>query len=321
MRPCPARSNSRRSNDRPPRTIPANRSTTPPAPAVSAVVAAATPATDGRRVYALYANGELAAFDAGTGAALWSRLLGNPGDNAYGLSGSLIPFGTNVIAQFDGDRNTVACYAGATGHELWLSDRPDNTWASPILAPLASGRQAIITHGTHATTAWDPASGAQLWSVDLCSGDVAPSPIYAAGKILVNFTGCGIYAVDVNSGARVWSCEELLTGDFSDAVSMVCDDELVYQLNSDVLSVLAAEDGSIVYEQTLDHPASYASPFIVGKHLYLVCGTHVLVAATGPAFAAEADNVLNEICNASPAVVQGRIYMRTDAHLYCLGPK
>jgi outer membrane protein assembly factor BamB len=281
--------------------------------------AVSTPATDGQQVYALFANGELAAFEAATGRAVWSVVLGDPTDNAYGLSGSLIPFGNGVIAQFDGDRNTLARYDGATGRRQWLAERPDNTWASPILVPLASGRQAVITHGNPTTTAWEPDTGAKLWSVDLCTGDVAPSPIYADGRIFVNFAGCGIYAVRADNGAARWSVEALAEGDFSEAVSMVCDGTLLYQVEADILSVLNAEDGSIVYEQKLPHAVGYASPFIVGKRLYLICGKHVLVAATGPAFVVEAVNTLAEICTCSPAVVDGRIYLRTNKYLYCLG--
>ena len=76
--------------------------------------AAATPATDGRTVYAIYANGELAAFDLASGRNLWSRVIGTTDKNAYGLSGSLLIYKDSVIVQFDGGENLLAVF-GSVG--------------------------------------------------------------------------------------------------------------------------------------------------------------------------------------------------------------
>jgi outer membrane protein assembly factor BamB len=62
-------------------------------------MAAATMATDGRRVYAMFANGDLAAFDF-DGHLVWSKFLGFP-KNPYGHAASLLTWQDRVIVQFD----------------------------------------------------------------------------------------------------------------------------------------------------------------------------------------------------------------------------
>jgi outer membrane protein assembly factor BamB len=278
-----------------------------------------TPVTDGRHVAALYANGELAVFEAVTGAFAWSALLGNTEDNMYGLSGSLLVHGHTFIAPFDGDSQLLTAFDAATGEQKWRAERGDATWASPILVQTAGGKALAITHGDPETAAWNPDTGEQVWALELCSGDVAPSPIYAGGRVFVNFAGCGMFAVNADTGEEAWRLEALDEGSFSDAVSMVSDGELVYQFFRNTLSVVDAQLGDIVYEQELDEGSCYASPFIVKDRLYLPCGTTTLVVARGREFKQLAANVLTESVQSSPAVVEGRIYMRGEQHLYCIG--
>jgi len=283
--------------------------------------AAPTPATDGRFVYAMFANGEIACFRAEGGEAAWSRLLCDTGQNMYGLANSPLVYKGSVIAMFHGVQSKLARFDGAGGNEIWSKERFDTSWASPILVRTAGGLDVVITHGDPETAGWDPETGEKLWYAELVSGDVAPSPTTAGGRVFVCFGGYGIFALDTESGEEVWRVEELPEGAISETQSMVTDGELVYHLNNSVLSVLDAADGSVAYEKVLDHDISYASPFVAGEHVYLPCGETTVVIRKGREYEEVAVCRIEERSDISPAVVNGRIYIRTEHYLYCIGER
>jgi len=280
-----------------------------------------TPATDGRFVYAMFANGELACFDAESGKNIWSVPVGGTEGNQYGLANSLLSYRGSVIVMFEGDQSLLLRIDGATGRELWSVERDSASWASPILVHTAGGRDVVVTHGDPETAGWDAENGDRLWSAELVYGDVAPSPIAVNGVVFVSFQGCGLFAIQAESGEQLWAVEELDEGVFSDAQSMTTDGALLYQFYDDVLSVLDATNGEIVYEKTLDHSPSYASPFVAGDRLYLICGETNVIVETGREYREVGTCSLEEYSDINPAVVDGRIYMRTEKHLYCIGER
>jgi outer membrane protein assembly factor BamB len=281
-----------------------------------------TPAVDGKRVYAMFANGEIAAFDMASGRALWSRYLGSTEENMYGLAGSLLIYKEDVIAQFDSDYSLLVRLDGETGSDVWSSERSDSTWASPILVKTSDGSYQVVVNGDPETSGWNPENGEQLWSRELVEGDIAPSPIYADGLIYVNFMDCGIFGIDPAGESDVaWTIEELEEGSISDSVSMVSDGEHVYQWYDGLLACIDAKTGDVTYEEWLDEDSSFASPMIIGDTLYLVSGKDTPVIKTGPVYERIATCKLEESSDVPPAVAGGKIFIRTKRHLYCLGNK
>ena len=110
--------------------------------------AASTMATDGRRVYAMFANGDLGAlnFD---GSVAWTKYLG-PLKNAYGYAASLAVWGNNLLVQLDQgetpqEGSKLISLQGASGRVLWERSRPvPASWATPIVIE-AAGKTQIIT--------------------------------------------------------------------------------------------------------------------------------------------------------------------------------
>jgi len=100
-------------------------------------MAAATVATDGRRIYAMFANGDLAAFTF-DGKIAWSKNLAVP-KNPYGHATSLLTWQDRVIVQFDQGQpddqlSKLYAFAGATGEIVWQQPRPAGaSWATPIV--------------------------------------------------------------------------------------------------------------------------------------------------------------------------------------------
>ena len=66
----------------------------------------------------------------------------------------------------------------------------------------------------------------------------------------------------------------------------------------------------------------HASPVAAGERIYLATKEgNVKVFRAGPAFELLADNAMGETIVASPAIANGRIFLRGDKHLFCVGSK
>ena len=144
--------------------------------------AAPTLATDGRRVFAIFATGDVAAFD-WEGRQAWGRNLGLPA-NRFGHASSLITHGDLLLIQYDSAPGGRAlALDAATGKTVWdkVRDNIQNSWCSPILVN-RGGRTELVLNSCPRVAGYDPATGAELWSVDYMDGmEVGPSPAYAAG--------------------------------------------------------------------------------------------------------------------------------------------
>jgi hypothetical protein len=98
--------------------------------------AAGSMATDGRRVYVIFANGDVAGFTL-DGKPVWSKSFG-PLKNPYGYATSLATWQDRLLIQLDqgeSEEGKSRLYAldGHTGQTMW--QRPRNvgsSWATPI---------------------------------------------------------------------------------------------------------------------------------------------------------------------------------------------
>ena len=286
---------------------------------------APTMATDGRRVFAIFANGDLGAFDL-EGKQLWTRSMGRP-ENVYGHASSLITYPGLVIVQFDqgsaGDElSEIVALDAATGKRVWETPRPvPNSWASPIIIE-HKGRKQVITCGDPWVISYDPATGKELWRVNCLTGDVGPSPIYANDLVIVAQDGADLTAIrpdgrgDVTDTHIAWQ----VFGSMPDTVSPVSDGQLVYVVTSwGLMTCFDAADGKQLWEQDLE--ASYnSSPTVVGDLIYLMDTDGVMhIMRCGSEFEEVGRAPLGEEVNATPAFVNGRIYVRGTQHMFCIG--
>ncbi|UCD51520.1 MAG: PQQ-like beta-propeller repeat protein [Phycisphaerales bacterium] len=287
---------------------------------------ASTTATDGYRIYAIFVTGDIAAFDF-NGRRLWHKNLDIP-DSAYGYASSLETYQDRVIVQFDqgdGSENKSRLYAldGTTGRVVWQEVREEvpNSWTSPILVDV-EGKLQIITVTDPWVFANDPADGAEIWRAECVSGDVAPSPIYAGGLIMAIEPYSQMVAIKPTGQGNVtethiaWRMEE----GAPDICCPVGNDKYVFLLEgSGYLTCFDITNGESVYEHDL-RDNFMASPSIAAGKLYLLSEEGVMyIAELGPEYQEITKCELQEKCHASPAFVDGRIYIRGAEHLYCIG--
>jgi outer membrane protein assembly factor BamB len=84
---------------------------------------------------------------------------------------------------------------------------------------------------------------------------------------------------------------------------------------------LKAATGEIVWQERLE--ASFAaSPVTAEGRIYFVADNgETTVIAAGPEFKVLAKNPLGEKVQATPAISQGQIFIRSDKHLFAIGAK
>ncbi|MHC4726373.1 MAG: outer membrane protein assembly factor BamB family protein [Planctomycetota bacterium] len=289
--------------------------------------AAPTLVTDGRRVYAIFATGDIGAFDF-NGKSVWTRSLGIP-DSSYSYASSLAMYQNLVLIQFDqgGPEDGISrmiALDGPTGQTVWETKRPvPNSWSSPIVTKIGEQFQ-LITCGDPWVIAYDPANGDELWRVDCLYGDIAPSAIYANGLIFTIEPDASLFAIrsggqgDVTKTHIAWNNDEWGPS----ICSPVSTGELVFLLASEgLLACYKNSDGTKLYEQDL-RENFMASPTLVGDKLYLLTEEGVmLIIQAGPEYKELTKCELGEKCYASPAFLDGRIYIRGLENLYCIGTK
>ena len=287
--------------------------------------AAPTGVTDGRRFYAIFANGHLAAFDF-TGRQVWALALGSP-QNHYGHATSLAMHDDLLLVQFDQAYSTdelsfVMALDGATGKEVWKVSRPVNaSWSSPIVIN-TGGVSQLITVANPYVMAYDPASGAELWRSNQISGEPAPAPIFAANLVLAIAPMDQLVAIrpdgsgDVTETHVAWSTLD----DVPDIVSPLSDGQFVYMLTTGgLLTCCSIKDGSTVWQHDYEMTIR-SSPSLAGERIYLTNSKGVtFILRSGAKFEQLGSCDLGEPVDSTLAMLDGRIYLRTDKHAYGIG--
>lgn len=290
-------------------------------------MAAATVATDGQRVYAMFANGDLAAFGF-DGKVAWAKRLAVP-KNQYGHATSLLTWEGRVVVQFDqgeADDKLSKLYAldGATGAVAWEQERPVGaSWATPIVID-AAGQSQIITLAVPWVIAYAAKDGAELWRADCLDGEVTPSPIFAGGTLFIVSPSNRLQAIrpdghgDVTATHLGWKAEDGIP----DVTSPVSNGELVFLIDTPgTLTCYDAKTGQKVWQHDMAEEVA-ASPSLAGKRLVLLTKKGTLIELeAGREFKELARSPLGEAVLASPAFAAGHIFVRSAKHLLCLGAK
>ena len=150
--------------------------------------AAATPVTDGTRVFAFFPELGVVAFD-GEGKQLWLRPLG-PFTNRYGMASSPILAGDTLLLLCDQENGSFLLALDATtGDVKWqrVREAMSASWTTPVLYPanaLAPTTQ-ILTFGNFAAHGYALASGELQWQAIGLGVCPVSSPVVAGDRLFV----------------------------------------------------------------------------------------------------------------------------------------
>ncbi len=278
-------------------------------------MAVPTAAVNGEVVCAIFGNGNLVCFDL-DGKRLWGKNIGVP-KSAYGYAASLLIYGKILIVQYDSEAKiAIKGFDLSSGEQKWETLRPGRpVWSSPVLASI-DGHTQVIINGNPNVSAYDPSTGAELWSLPGVSGDVAPSPAVNSRFIYVVTDYAKLIALKPGkSGSTLWE-DNTFTPDVS---SPVANDQFLFlTTGSGDAACYNAEKGDTLWSHIFDNPF-YASPIICDDKLWMLdrTGTMYVADATGK-FKLLAESPLGESSDCSPVFSDGRIYLRGNDNLYCI---
>lgn len=290
--------------------------------------AAPTAVCTQRYVVAHFANGDVVCFDH-DGNEQWAKNLADTSGNMYGQASSLVLFADNVIAQVDdGVEVTLYSMKVKDGTLDWHASLEDSvSWASPAIAQVGTAKWQVLVAGSPYVAGFDARKGTLLWQADIMGGDMAPSPLFVDGKAVFLFSGYGMYAIKTDGEGEVqdthvaWQLDDLDESGLPDTCSPATDGKYIYVFNAGFLAAVQASDGKVVYEHDTGAYGTYASPVVVGDKILLGAGEETLVCKTGPEFKLLGKGKLNASYDCTPAISEGRIYIRTASTLYCIAGK
>jgi outer membrane protein assembly factor BamB len=285
-------------------------------------MAAPTPVTDGQHLFALFATGDLAAFDA-DGTLLWYRSL--VGDypnisNQVGMAASPTLSGDTLLVPLENvGESFVAGLDKQTGKNRWKVPREKTiNWVSPIVASSGDRPAALFVAGKD-ITALDPRTGKARWSLATEGSSGIPSPV--AGEGLIFVPGKQFFALKPGNGDTtpevVWQTGKVNFG----YASPVYHQMRLYVIPPNNVTCLDAQNGKELWKQRVEG-SYWATPVLADGKLYAVNEkgkTTVLQLGDEPKVLAV--NVLDDTILATPAISGGAIYLRSDKMLYCIGEK
>ncbi len=295
--------------------------------------ASSTPATDGENVYVFFGKSGVLAFDM-KGTQLWQADVGSKTDK-WGSATSPVLFNNLVIVNACIESGSLVALDKTTGKEVWRKKGIATCWVSPMLAATKEGKQELVMNLPGKIVAYDPANGDELWNCAGIGGGqggyTGATPVARDGVVYViggGGPGAQPASMAIRTGGKgdvtathlLWK-QKAGTNTCS---PVLCGDSLVW-VNGTVVSINRA-DGKIAYQERLyGAKGEYVSAVAAGDKIFaLTRFDGLFVIAGGDKFQKlshfdfEGDT---SIFNASPAISNGRIYLRSNDYLYCVGKK
>jgi outer membrane protein assembly factor BamB len=278
-------------------------------------LAAPTLTTDGTRVVAIFANGDIICFDF-DGNRIWARNLGLP-DNHYGHSSSLITWNGKVFVQFDTNKGGKIMALNITdGITVWETARASKiSWASPVLAEFGGKKQLVLT-ADPIVAGYDVETGQELWKVECMMGEVGPSVTFGSGLVFAANEYARLAAIDPVSASIKWENDEYLP----EVSSLVCADGMVFIATS--YGIFVCYDALTGEKQWEDDCGTsfYSSPVVADKKIYALDTKGVMhIYALNRTKTIVGTPKLGEEGFSTPAFADGQIFIRGTQHLFCFG--
>ncbi len=290
--------------------------------------ASGTPATDGNYVYVSFLDGEyafVAAYDF-SGNKIWEQRPGKF-QSPHGYSCSPAIYNDKLIINGNslGD-SFLAALNKNDGSIVWKvqHENPAHSFTTPIFREMA-GKMQMIFGGNKQVNSYNPDNGTRYWWVDGPSEDFCSTPVYNKKHDLILISSAWPQRIllalkpdgsgDVSESKVLWQTKDGAVY----VPSPVCSDDYLFttMTNGNVHCIEIAT-GEILWKENLGK--QYPSPVLADGLVYMPNDEGVItVFRPEPVFEVVASNPIGERMNASPAISDGKIYLRGDKHLFCIG--
>ena len=313
--------------------------------------AGATPATDGERVYVYFGSYGLASYDL-NGNLKWERRLPLP-ENPYGAVSSPIVAGELVVLNHQGKDAYLLGVNRRDGRTVWKTDRSmfQYGWSTPVHWRHDGIDEIVVLGGdfkpNQRLMAYSLVDGAERWWVGGLPPSGKSTPVigdgllfFAAPDIILETAAerrnpdraAQFYA---NNAARVMAVRPGKQGEVSQAdiawserrgvpgvpSPLYYNGRLYTFQNGGIVFCRIARTGELLYSARLEAPGYYySSPVAADQKIYIASEEGVVVVlGDGDKLNVLARNTLDGAILATPALVDGKIYVRTENHLYAFG--
>lgn len=302
-----------------------------------------TPVSDGKHVFAFFGKSGVYAFDL-EGKQIWQKSVGTAsGSRKWGSATSpILSQGVLVVVASDEDE-AIYGLNPSTGEEIWKFKTPDvaNVWNSPIVTGKNDDSQILISVPKK-ILALDPKTGKTEWYAT--NGVDAPSVstgLVMDGETVIAMGGrtrtCTAWKTDgkedVTETHTVWTGRAI-----SSIVTPIAYKGHLYCISQGVATCADAKTGKTIFKERIDSKAGnsaprrrgpggmdYSSPIVVGGNIYQFTKTGTCyVMAAKPEFELIATNKFesdDSEFNGTPAISDGKMYIRSNKFLYSIGKK
>jgi len=289
--------------------------------------ASSTPATDGERVYVSFLDeGRMyvAAYDF-EGNRLWEN---RPGvfSSKHGYCSSPVLWKDTVIVNGDHDGDAyIVSLDKKSGKLIWKTDRPNKTrsYCVPIIRTI-DGRNQLILSGSKSVASYDPDTGEQHWVIDGPTEQYVASLVYNKGLLFMTagFPDHHILAIRPDGTGNVTDTHiawRTTRGCSYVPSPAACKDYFLVVSDKGIASCFDAESGERYWMERLGQRFS-ASTINANGLVYFTSDEGVIsVVKADKQFNVVASNDMGERVYSSPAVYDGKLYIRGSQHVFCVG--
>ncbi len=288
----------------------------------------ATPATDGEVVCVYFGMRWLLCYDM-KGMLKWRHEFPDKDPVSAGSDGdSPIVSGDRAIVVREGSTGAaIFAFNKQSGETLWEVQRDEDqvSYATPVVLDVG-GRKQIAVSATKRIRAYDYETGAVLWQCGGMTKGVIPTIVFghsmafaasSAGRGVLTAIKLGRSGELTGTDAVGWTSTR--------GVPHVCTlllyrNELYAVTDGGILTCFDAKTGKARFDQRLPGISSIlASPVAADGRIYLLGENgRMVILKAGPAFEVLGTNEIPEKFHASPALVDGMIFLRSEHHLFCI---
>lgn len=281
-------------------------------------VAAPTPVSDGKNIYALYSSNDLICLDL-DGNLKWIRGLMQDypnASNSLGLASSPIIVDETLIVQIENDSDSfVSGINLKDGSNIWkLARTKKANWTSPIRL----NDKEVAVQGSEGITCVSAKSGTVQWSFNEGASTI-PSSVTSADSAILYVPSNGITAIkprkDNNTPEIVWQESQLRPGTSS---PIIVGDNIYIINRAGVLNAAKKDTGERLWRLRLDGSFS-GSPVSSNGHIYVASerkGVFQSIDINGKEGMLRGSIELGETILGTPAIANNSIFIRSDRHLW-----
>ena len=291
--------------------------------------ASSTPALDAEFIYLLWLKDGRVTLTALThdGDEIWHRDVG-PFEEKHGYGESPVVVDDLVYVASDSEgESSIVAFDRRTGDVRWHVSRESGTtsFSTPCLLDPSAKEKLLLTLSTASgLTALNAKTGKVVWQglKDGITQRCVASPIVADGMVFVSSGqgGMGKSLIAAKpEGDAVKEVYHLEKGVPQVPTPVVAGDLLFLVQDRGTISCFDLATGKQNFRQRLGGDF-HSSPVRIGSRIFCVARNgDVVVLAADRKYEELARNSLNETCHATPAVAGGRLYLRTESSLICVG--